>query len=317
MDNNVKKKLLLAILFSALFMVFLLTRIEWGHFSLIAGRLDVKGLAAAFVLFTFCNLIRAVRFNKLDHKDKKFGHWWNINAFYNVVTATLPGGSGEAASAYVMKRFSDLDLLAALRILLMSRLMDLSSISVLFLIAALRISDSTPYRNAALLVSGISFLLSVIVLIPASEQFIMRLLQKLPSGSAFIMKVREKLSELIKVSEEQRGRNVFGIALSQSVFMMILGIISVHMVLRALGIDFSIVQSAYCYGIYMVFQIVPVQGIAGIGTQAAWWMLALNAAGYHCDEMVALGFVLHGIFYLFIAIIGIFTVLAWFMGKKE
>lgn len=316
MDNKAKTKLVLAVLFSVVFMAFLLSRVELEQFSLIADRVDVKGLIIAWIIFVVANIVRAVRFNKLDHTGNKLIHWWNITAFYNVTTATLPGGVGEAASAYVIKRYAKLNMLSALRILFLSRLMDLSAISGIFLIAAVQISGSNPYRNVALLISGILFLLSLIALIPASEQFIMRMLQKLPGNSALMQRMSEKMSGLIEIAEEQRTKNVFGMALFQSVVMMVVGVISIHLVLNSLGINFTIVQSAYCYGVYMVFQVVPVQGVAGIGTQAAWWALALNAVGYKSADLIALGFVLHGTFYVFIGAIGLTALFTSLVNRR-
>jgi hypothetical protein len=105
MDIKVKKRLLWAIFFSICFMVFLLKRVDWKHFSLIAGRLDIKDLIIACIVYILANLVRTFRFCKLDHTDKKLIHWWNINQFYNFITATLPGGLGEAATAYALKRY--------------------------------------------------------------------------------------------------------------------------------------------------------------------------------------------------------------------
>ncbi|MBI5676082.1 MAG: flippase-like domain-containing protein [Nitrospirae bacterium] len=305
MNIKVKKSFLLAMLVSIGFMIFLLMRVEWQQFSLIAGRVNVKYLIAACGVFVFANFVRASRFSKLDHMDNTLIHWWNINAFYNFITATLPGGAGEASTAYVLKRFTGLNLLSAIRILLLSRLMDLFAMSVLFFISALLISDITPYREAAIWISGALFLVSLLAILRSSEQFFVKMMQKLPGQSNIKQRICEKLSELLKISEEQRRNNTFRTTLFQSILMMIGGVVSVHLLLRSFGIDFTPVQSAYGYGIYMIFQILPVQGIAGIGTQAAWWALALHAAGYSAPDAIALGIVLHGTFYVFITIIGI------------
>ncbi len=107
------------------------------------------------------------------------------------------------------------------------------------------------------------------------------------------------------------------ITLFQSVVMMIGSVVSLHLALRAFGIDFILVQSFYCYGVYAIFQIVPVHGIAGIGTQAAWWTIALNAAGYKAPDAIAMGFILYGTFYFFIALIGLFSLLVWLKGRKK
>jgi uncharacterized protein (TIRG00374 family) len=317
MDIKIKKRLLYAILFSIGFTVLLLLRVDWNHFSLIAGRLDIRELIAAYGVFLLGNLVRTFRFYKLDHMNKKLTHWWYISAFYNFITATLPGGSGEAATAYVLKRFSKFNILGALRILLLSRLLDMFALSALFFITSIMMRSGTSYREAAIWLSGVLFLISSVTLLRSSEQLVIRILQKLPGHSTLMKRVSEKLSELIKISEEQRSNNSLGITLFQSVLMWIGAIVLLHLVLRSFGIDFTLIQSAYCFGVYAIFQIIPIQGIAGIGTQAAWFALALNAAGYQTADAIALGFVLHGTFYLFIASMGIFSALFWLKGSKK
>jgi hypothetical protein len=317
MDIKVKKQLLWAVLFSTSFMAFLLRRIEWSDFSLIVERLNVIELFAAYGVFILANLIRALRFFKLDHMDNKLSHWWHINAFYNFITATLPGGAGEAATAFALKRFSKFNLLGALRILLISRLMDLFALSALFFLTAVQISNVTPYRETAILISGVLLFISFIALIPASERFILRLLQRLPGQSILVHMVSKKLSELLHMSEEQRNNHSFRITLFQSVLMMMTVMASVHLLLRSFGLDFTLLQSVYCFGVYAVFQTVPVQGIAGLGTQAAWWSLALNTAGYNASEAIAMGFILHGTFYLFVALLGLSSFLAWLKGRRK
>jgi hypothetical protein len=315
MDNKAKIKLLLAVLFSMGFMVFLLSRVEWEQFSLIAGRLDLKYLTVSLGAFLLGNLVRTFRFIHLDHTGKKLRHWWSINAFYNFITATLPGGAGEAATAYVLKRFSLFNMLGALRILLLSRLMDLFAISALLLYAAIRISSTTAYREAAVLISGSLAVISLAALIPASEQFVMKLLQKLPWRNALIRKVCEKLNGLIEIATERHSVWSFAITMIQSILNMLGGIMALHLLLLSFGIDITPVQSVYCYGIYAVFQIIPVQGIAGIGTQAAWWALALNASGYQGSDVIAVGILLHGTFYVFIGFIGLSAMLISLANK--
>lgn len=316
MDIKVKKRLLWAILFSTGFMFFLLTKVEWNHFHLIAGRLDMRRLIAAYCVFFLGNLIRTFRFIQLDYTDNKLSHWWNINAFYNFITSTLPGGTGEAATAYVLKRYSNFNILGALRILLLSRLMDISALSALFFIAAIMMHSDTSYREAAIWLSGTLFLISSITLLRSSEQFVMRLLQKLPGQSPLIKRVCEKLSELLNISEKQRSNNSSGMTLFLSTLIAIGSATVLHMILQSLGVDFTPAQSVYCYGIYLMFQVIPIQGIAGLGTQAAWWAFALNAAGYKTPDAIAMGFILYGVFYFIVAVLGLFSMLFWLKGKR-
>jgi hypothetical protein len=274
-------------------------------------------LVAAFCIFSLGNLVRSFRFVQLDHTDKKLTHWWNTNALYNLMTATLPGGAGEAATAYVLKRFSLFNMLGAFRILLVSRIMDVCSLSLLFFLAAVQMGSSTPYREAAICLTGILFLISFIALIPASELFFIKLLQRLPGERAFIEKVSNKLNELRKLVKERQSVGFYSLTMTQSTIAIIGGVVTLNLLLRSFGIDFTPVQSIYCYGVYAVFQIVPFQGIAGIGTQAAWWALALNAVDYNAPDAIAMGFMLYGSFYVFIAILGLLTILVWLINRKS
>jgi len=277
----------------------------------------VKYLIAAYGLFLFGNLIRTFRFDQLDHLGEKLMHWWYIGVFYNFITATLPGGAGEAATAYFLKRFSKFNILSALRIVFLSRFMDLFALSALFFVAAILMSGETPYREPAIWLAGVLLFVSSAILMRSSELFLMRLIQKLPGKNRLIKKVSEKLSELIAISEEQRSNRSFSMPLLQSVLMWGVGMLMLHLVLRSFGIEFTLVQSGFCYGVYALFQTIPVQGIAGLGTQAAWWTLALNATGYNAPDAIALGFILYGIFYCFIAVMGFFSLPFWLKGKKE
>lgn len=317
MDIKVKKSLLWAILFSVGFMVYLIWKVDWIHFTLIANRLSIKELLLAFVVFAIANFIRAIRFYKLDHIGNKLSHWWTMNQVYNFMTSTLPGGAGEAATAYLLKRFSAFNMLSAFRILLLSRLMDLFALSMLFFIATILISSDTPYREAAIWFSGAAFLISSVALLRSSEQIALKLIQRLPGKNKIVQKVCEKLTELLKITEEQRSNNLFGIALFLSVLMTFIGIVSMHVILRSFGVEFSLEQSFYCYGVYAIFQVIPVQGIAGLGTQAAWWTLALNATGYNAPESIATGFVLYATYYVFVTLLVLFSLLFWFKGSGK
>ncbi len=312
-----KKKLIWAILFSIGFMVLLLSRVEWEHFSLIAGRLDIKYIVIGGIVFALGNLVRTLRFIQFDHTHKKLAHWWSINALYNFLTATLPGGAGEAAAAYVLTKYSTSNILAAFRLLLLGRLMDLSSLTALFFLASVLISSATPYREAAMWLTGVIFVMTSLMLVPASERFMMRQLQRLPGHISLLKKFSEKLNELLTIAKEKHRTSFYAITLTQSVAAIIAGIITLHLLLRSFGIVFTPVQSIYCYGVYAVFQVIPVQGFAGIGTQAAWFALALKTAGYQGADVLALGIVLHGTFYMFITMLGLSAVLVWLVCRER
>jgi uncharacterized protein (TIRG00374 family) len=316
MDFQVKKKLLWATLLSAVFMALLLIKVDWGHFSSIVGRLDRIDFFIAFVIFVLANIVRSLRFHKLDHIGNKLSHWWIINQVYNFMTSTLPGGAGEAATAYLLKRFSAFNMMSAFRILILTRFMDLAGFSLFLFIAAIRIGKTTPYRETAVWISTIVFIISIILTHPKSELFLTRLLRKIPFQGRIIIKICERLEEITEISKNRFNGAYYGITMFQSMLIIAGSTLTVHFVLLSFGTGFTLIQSLYCFGVYAIFQMIPVQGVAGIGTQAAWWALALTIAGYDAPDAIAMGIVLHGTFYLLISSLGIPALLIWLMIRK-
>ncbi len=316
MNSATTKKIVWAVFLSLAFMYILLHRVDWADFRAIGDRLVIKNLLIAFVAILSSNLIRSYRFLILDHVSNKYTPWFIMNNIYNFLTATLPGGVGEAATVYLLRRYLFFDMLSALRILLISRIMDVSALSMLLLVVAIQASGNIFYSEMAIWFSCIVLLLSLIAIVPVTEHFVLRQMQKLPGKNRIMKKTREKLNELIEISEEYQSRSAFTITIVQSVMMFTLTALSLHYMLLSFKSDFTIFQSFYCYLLYTFFQMIPIQGFAGVGTQPARWLIALNAAGYNGSDAVALSIAIHGAFYLFLTILALSALAIWQVRRR-
>lgn len=317
MNSGTTKKLLWAVFLSFAFMALLLYGVDWSHFSHLAERIHMYKLLAAFGVLLIANIVRSWRFFTLDHLEKKkYGSWLIINKLYNYLTATLPGGIGEAATAYLIKRYSSFDMMSAFRILLLSRVLDLTGISALLFFAAVLVRGNGYYHDMLLWFAGILLLISITMIMPATERLILKLMQKLPGKNRLMQRAREKLNELSEISEEHRGNHTLRITLFQSAVITVGTALSVYFILTAYEADFTVMRTFYCFSVYAVLQMIPIQGIAGIGTQPARWVVALNLAGYTADDAVALSIVLHGTLYVCITIMGLAALGMWLVSRR-
>jgi hypothetical protein len=305
-----------AVFIAAIFTALLLYIVDWRHFSSLADRIVIEDLIIAFGLLLLSNVIRSFRFCTLDHVWRKLPPWLVINNLYNFMTATLPGGIGDVATAYFLKRYSEFNILSAFRILLLSRIMDLAGMSALLLLVAIQVGDHAQYRATSIWISGALVLITILSLIPAVQQWVLEFMQKLPGQSRVMKKAHEKIRELTIISREYYSRNTFRISLFQTMLSIIATALSMHYILRSFEVGFTPLQSFFCVSAYAIFQMIPIQGIAGIGTQPVRWVAALKMAGYKGPDSVALSIFLHGTFYVFIAIIGLSTLLVWGMTRK-
>lgn len=303
-------------LLSVVIMAVLLVRVDWEHFAQIADRINIGDLFLSFSLLFIANFIRSMRFQILDHTGNRLSDWWVMNQIYNLITVTLPGGPGDLAAVYLLKKCSKLKMLSAFRIFLLTRIMDFAGLGAMLLITALMISETTPHRTAAILVAGIVFIFSMITVYPKCERFIIRMFQKIPIKGRIMNRLYEKLDEIAEISKDRFSSTVFGTSMIQSALIVIVLALSMHFLLRSFGTEFILIQSIYCFGVYGLFQLVPVHGIAGIGTQTAWWSLAINVAGYQAADTIAIAIVLHGTIYMFSVIYGLLAMFYWMLVRR-
>ena len=120
-----KKKILLALLASIIFLVLLSRIIEWSNFKKIFVRTEFTVFFVGFIYLLMANLARSIRFRVMDEHGHNLGRWWFLNQNYNLMTATLPGGVGEMATAWILKRYCTFPFFHAVRILFITRIMDL------------------------------------------------------------------------------------------------------------------------------------------------------------------------------------------------
>jgi uncharacterized protein (TIRG00374 family) len=316
----VKKSLGWAFVVSAIFLVPIYLLTDWQQLLHILRHVSIDYLLAAFFVLFVANVVRAIRFRLLDHTRQRLLFWWLVNQVYNLMTATLPGGAGEAATVLVLKRLSSYSLPGGIRVLLVTRLMDLAWFCVMLLLSLLFVSSVVTYVTPVVVLAGALLALTIILLLPVTEQYVLRFSKRLlPSSFRVSEKIRDSLENLHHIARQQREEGRHAKAMGQSAVVVFGSALSAHLTFLAFGVDFTWSQTLYCYGVYALFQLVPVQGIAGIGTQAAWWALALNAAGHLSDDYTALGILLYGTFFLFIALMGFtaWVVFLYLSAKKS
>ncbi|HEX2677732.1 MAG TPA: lysylphosphatidylglycerol synthase domain-containing protein, partial [Polyangiales bacterium] len=106
----------------------------------IAARLRALSLATylwALLALALAGVPRALRLQRLLPGKLSLADAYAFNQVYNVVTATIPSGLGEAASAWLMRRALAVPLHLGLVALVVTRVLDLMVLLGLFLLVVL------------------------------------------------------------------------------------------------------------------------------------------------------------------------------------
>lgn len=305
-----KRRVLLAGLASVIFSVALLYRLDWHAFGQLIERIDPLPVVAGAGCLIAANVLRAERFRLIDSKSGSLRHWWEMTQVYNWMTSTLPAGSGEVATVYLLRRFGSLDWWAGIRLLLIARIMDVWSLALFLVIAAGLDLDILSRRPAivTVVVSMVLSLVGVALLTPSLQTSTQGLLRKIPW-------LERRLP--FTGPDTAFGSDHVASPLIYSLGMQALSTSSVLLILQGLGTHLTVSQSAFCLGSYLLLRLIPIQGIGGVGTQAAWWTLSLQVAGYQGSNAVSLGILLYAVNYITLSSMGAAAILAMLIGPRH
>ena len=260
--------------------------------------LRLRGLSPATL--AAAGFLRALRMRLLLTRGIGVGQAYAFHQVYNVVTAVVPAGVGEAASAWLLRRTLRVPLHHGLVALVVGRLLDLFVLLLLFLVvvlgggAALAVGGDALLPGAALVAAGLAAL-GVAHVVTGGRLALV--LERWATAVHAQGRARTLLRRALGVGAESlrllphRARLAGLVGLTAVLQLVSLG--ALHALANGAGLSLTYAQSVACFVVYVLLRMLPVQGIGGIGTTAAWWALALGALGVAADEAAVVGAVLY------------------------
>lgn len=274
----------------------------------IARRLQAIPLAAllwALAALAMAGVPRALRLGMLLPGKLTLGEAYAFNQVYNAMTATIPSGLGEAASAWLMRRSLAVPLHLGLVALLVARFLDLIVLLALFLLVV--VCGLVPLGDggravvsaaAALLGSLIAVAVVYVVGRGRVTSWMESAARAITSDAPLRRGARRVLSLAAEASRLIPDGRCALLLLGLTAVMQVLALFALLALLDGAGVRFNLAATLACFVIYVLLRMLPLQGIAGIGTTAAWWAIALSILGVPAHEAATVGAVLYVAFYM-------------------
>lgn len=261
-------------------------------------------LLSALAWLALAGVVRALRLQLLLPRRMRLADAYAFNQIYNVVTATVPTGIGEALAAWIMRRALRVPLHLGLVALFVGRFLDLVVLLCLFLGILLggrvRIGDGS-WTVVPAAVGLLTMLLVLALVQLAGRARVAAALERAAMRVHLGSTARRRLHRgLLLLAESLRllphGRQALLLVLV-TVVMQVISLGALHALLSGAKLTLSFAAATVCFVIYVLLRILPFQGIGGIGTTAAWWAIALSMLGVPTREAATVGAVLYVAFY--------------------
>lgn len=304
------RRLLAATLVAVAFAALLARDTGFAEIAQRLRALSAATLAAAAFWLAAAGFLRALRMRMLLPRAIGVGQAYAFHQVYNVVTALVPTGIGEAASAWLLRRSLRVPLHHGLVALLVGRLLDLFVLLALFLVVVLA-GGATLATGADVLLPGAAAVSAALVALGvahvATGGRLAALLERWATEVHAQGRARTQLRRALGVGAESLrllphgGRLVPLVGLTAVMQLVSLG--ALHALANGAAVPLTYAQALVCFVVYVLLRMLPLQGIGGIGTTAAWWTLALRALGVAHDESVTVGAVLYVAFTVLLVVL--------------
>lgn len=309
-------------LFVSVFLVWwLLKYVDLGRFVVMAERVPLRIILAAFGVYLFLNFCRALRFRLLlDQKQLPLRVFFPVILYYNFLTRTLPFMAGEISYVALLRRYLGQRASEGVSSLMTARLFDLLLVIVGGLAGVLSVGMIALDISVSIVALLLALFIGLAVIIYFAgfvSRCLVRWWQRLVKAGPWrrlrlLNLIGEKLGEIPCQLDRIRRPALFWKALVLSVLIYGSSLGFNMLLLFGVGIrdNFGILLLVVT-GV-MVASCFPFS-FSGFGVIEGGWTVGLTAfAGLHIDQAVSAGFFIHGaqiVMYILAGIIGLILLL--------
>ncbi|NJD54187.1 MAG: flippase-like domain-containing protein [Candidatus Methanoperedens sp.] len=321
MKKQIFPKIIGAILTIAL-IATLLQQISVTDVYFMLIKINPAYLIMGFILYTISYFLRALRLHILLNREISVKDLFSIVSIHNMALNILPARSGELSYIYLLNKRHYKSIGEGAATLLIVRIFDIISISILFFTSAMLAYDLPDIMINALPIVGFLLFLVILILLMFIHQcnrFIacLRILFTYLKYNKlhFINYILIKLDEMA-LSFEHIHRNEFILSFLISAMIWITLYSVNYILVIAMGINLPLGAVFLASTFFFMISILPIQGIGGFGTLEGSWAISFIAVGTTKVSAISSGFLAHiiQIFY-FIALFLIGFI--WLRKKSE
>ncbi len=265
--------------------------------------LSLTWLGTAGILFLANYMLRALRFRLLTYSAavpliRTFG----VSAIHGMFNYLLPAKLGEFAYPLLARTQLGLSIREGTATLIVARFWDFSVIAVLLPVVAIAFSPELPHwMQLSMVAFPVIFLLTVAVALwfvshtpsPFSGP---------PLGSRRLPALLVSLAAGLRSVHDQ-GNHLWLALLSTGIWLCIYG--NFYALVRTLGLETTLLEMAVVSTLLLPLTLIPIQGIANIGSHELAWVTALGLFGHDLDTSLQMAVGTHVLLLLLVLLLAL------------
>ena len=300
-----------AVVVTVVLVAILLSQISIGDVAKTLTSIEPIYLIIGFVLYLFTYIFRALRFQILLGNKISFKDLFTIVCVHNMANNILPARTGEISYVYLSKKLHNIPVGKGIASLMVARVFDFISISLLFFVSAMYAGFLSPMIDTVIWVIGGFVLLIVLILVNFvyfGEHFmnkVRKIINIVGVGHfGVIQYLLRKGDETMQSFEVVKSKQVIVWVWIVSTLVWVSLYLANYVLINAVGINISIWGAIFVSTFPIFTMILPIPALGGFGTMEGGWTIGFVAIGISKEIAIASGFGLHIIGFVYFLILG-------------
>lgn len=309
-NNNKKLYVLVSVLFSFGVILYVLSRLDWSLVRLTISDLQWAWLTLAFLSYVVNYYFRTRRFQMLLSLEKvSFLPLLSVVGLYGMYNYLLPAKSGELTLVVLLKNRLKISLVNGTTSLIVARYLDFVTISLILPVVLFIYFNRLPLwmikisLSFCVLFFFLSIFLYFVIRSPAGSQLLSR------SHTSWIDRVIKALIEMrnsVVVVYQKR----LHYRLLLNTFVIWLSVYTnLYLVMVSLGYQMTYFQIIVISVFMIPMTLLPIQGLANLGTHEIGWVAAFSVFGLPATEALGIAVSSHIILLFFVLLLGFISFL--------
>ena len=309
MKKQTLSKLTSAIITLAL-VAILLSQIEVADVVNMLTSIEPVYLVVGFGLYVLSYFFRTLRFHILLNKHVGIKDLFNIVCVHNMASSILPARIGEISYIYLIKKKHNIPTGEGIASLVVVRLFDFITISLIFFISALFVRDLPEVINKAIwIIAGVAIFMVLILIALVSfgnpsMGVVTKIINRIGVGRIEMIKyLLQKTNETVQSFKVVNSKQVIWIF----IFSMLIWVCNYSMgyiLIKEMGFRIPIFNILIGFTFSVFASILPIRGIGGFGTSEGVWTIVFMSLGVSKQLSIASGFGYHILVTIYYLIIG-------------
>jgi len=297
MENGVKPgqrsgsrmRMWLSVAISLIVVAMIITQLDLARLADVLGQASLGWMGLAVLVYLSNYVLRTIRF-RLLFPDQQLPFWplFSVTALYGMLLYLMPARSGELSFLALLKTRMNVDLSESAATLVVARFYDFLSAALFLPLVLAAFWDRLPpaMSYSALAFLGLMGIVAVVYFVwlrrwspPASETTGETVTGWWGQARTWIVQVMRRMASLSQMPGQGR-------LLGLTILIWLTVYTNFYLIAGSLGFWMAFGQAVILSLLMVPLTLLPLQGIANLGSHEIGWAAAFSIFGYPADQAI-------------------------------